>query len=125
MAKIVAVDDESLTLDLIKACLSRHEVTTALSADEGVAAIEAARPDLVIVDYNMPGKDGTELIRQIRADAALKATPIMMLTGESRMEKVEESFGLGADDYLIKPFSSEVLRARVDALLAKRSGGGS
>jgi DNA-binding response OmpR family regulator len=83
-------------------------------------AVKAARPDLVIVDYHMPGKDGTELVRQIRADESLKATPVMMLTGDSRMQKVEESFGLGADDYLVKPFASAVLRARVDALLAKR-----
>ncbi|MEK7474541.1 MAG: response regulator transcription factor [Candidatus Coatesbacteria bacterium] len=119
MAKIVAVDDESMTLDLITACLDRHEVTTASGVDEGLAAVKAARPDLVIVDYHMPGKDGTELVRDIRADAILKGTRIMMLTGDSRMQKVEESFGLGADDYLVKPFSSAVLRARVDALLAK------
>jgi DNA-binding response OmpR family regulator len=122
MAKILAVDDESLTLDLIVACLEHHDVVTALSVDEGVQAAQASRPDLIIVDYHMPGKDGPELCRQVRALPGLKDTPIMMLTGDSRMQKVEESFSLGADDYLIKPFTSAVLRARAEALLARRQG---
>ncbi len=119
MARIVVADDDDAVRELIVRVLGDHVV---LPARDGKEAIEIARrekPDLVILDIGMPGKDGVDACRDLKYDPELKSIPILMLTGKGKMAAMEESFEARADDYMQKPFTGRVLAARVEALLKK------
>ena len=117
-AAILVVDDELPILELVRGYLERegYRVT---AADDGLAAVERVRddrPDLVILDLMLPGLDGIEVCRQIRT---FSDAYVLMLT--ARSEEIDRIVGLsiGADDYLVKPFSPRELVARVKALLRR------
>jgi DNA-binding response OmpR family regulator len=119
--KILAVDDD---LDLLKviAFALRQAGYLVLEARDGPSALETferERPDLVILDVNMPRLSGFEVLKRIRAGGS--ATPVMILTVRSSEEDQVEGLDSGADDYLTKPFSPRTLLARVRALL-RRAG---
>jgi DNA-binding response OmpR family regulator len=123
VAKILVVEDERPLAKILKFNLEKegHAVVLAADGPSGAAAALDGKPDLVILDVMLPGMDGFEVCRKIRA--ARKTTPILMLT--ARKEEVDRVLGLelGADDYVTKPFSPRELMARVKALL-RRSGAG-
>jgi DNA-binding response OmpR family regulator len=119
--KILAVDDD---LDLLKviAFALRQAGYLVIEARDGPSALdifERERPDLVILDVNMPRLNGFEVLKRIRASGSL--TPVMMLTVRTAEEDQVRGLDLGADDYLGKPFSPRTLLARVRALL-RRAG---
>lgn len=118
--KILVVDDEEALVRLISYNLSKEgfEVMAAYDGDEAWAVIEHNKPDLLILDLMLPGKDGLEICRDMRAKHDY--TPIIMLT--ARDEEVDKVVGLemGADDYVTKPFSVRELTARVRALLRRQ-----
>jgi DNA-binding response OmpR family regulator len=118
MTRVLVVDDDGHIRELVRAWLERDglEVAQAQDAVQAELAIGANPPDLVILDLMLPGKDGWTVCREIRAASD---RPILMLTakGETR-DKVRE-LGLGADDYLVKPFDPRELVARVRALLKR------
>jgi DNA-binding response OmpR family regulator len=90
--------------------------------DNGQDAYQAAlaeTPDLVILDVKMPGLDGFEVLERLRGDARFAKTPILMLTSMGQEADVVRGFGLGADDYILKPFSPVELAARVRRLLMR------
>lgn len=120
MATVLIIEDEPELVKVLSAYLEKAgiDVLSALRGDIGYTIWEQKRPDLVILDLNLPGKDGLELARDIRRKSN---TPILMLT--ARVDEKEQLFGLeiGADDYLTKPFSPNVVVAHVKALL-RRSG---
>jgi signal transduction histidine kinase/DNA-binding response OmpR family regulator len=94
-----------------------------LEASEGGAALELCRrrlPDLVIADVMMPGMDGLELTRRLKADRDLEFVPVILLTSRSATEDAVNGLGEGADDYLRKPFESDELQARIDRLISSR-----
>ena len=120
MPKVMVVDDEESLLEAIRYALSREgmEVVTATDGGEALRDFEAERPDLVVLDLMLPALNGWDVCRRIRATSQV---PILMLT--ARDAEVDRVVGLemGADDYVIKPFSLRELVARVRALL-RRAG---
>ncbi len=118
---VLVVDDEPEITDVVRKYLERDGYRVASAADgrAALAAFRRERPDLVILDLMLPEVDGWEVARQIRADGR---TPIIMLT--ARGEEVDRllGLGLGADDYITKPFSPREVVARVRAVL-RRTGG--
>jgi len=119
--RVLLVDDEPVHLRLMQATL-RHWGFDVVTASSGEAACEILErdgaPALVIADWNMPGMDGFELIRRIRARPEWAATPVLMITVKADMV-TSESGNVTADDYLIKPWSPKDLRSVVDRLLAR------
>lgn len=118
--RILLVDDEQDILDLLKYNLEAEGYET-LTAANGLQALELARssPDLIILDVMLPGKDGWEVIRQLRQTESTKHLPVIFLTAKGG--EVDEVVGLelGADDYIVKPISIRKLLARVKNVLRK------
>jgi DNA-binding response OmpR family regulator len=121
MSKILVVDDEMKIARLVRDYLTEagFEVTLAANGPAALAAARSQRPDLVILDLGLPGMDGYDVTRSIRSGSSI---PIIMLT--ARSEETDRIVGLelGADDYVVKPFSPRELVARVKAVL-RRVGG--
>ena len=120
---IAIVEDEPNIVELVKYNLDREGYRT-IAANDGRKGLELIRqelPDLVILDLMLPELDGISVCKQLRADAATKSIPIIILTAKS--EEADRVLGLeiGADDYVTKPFSPRELVARVRAVL-RRSG---
>jgi two-component system phosphate regulon response regulator PhoB len=123
MSRVLVVEDESAIAELIALHLRHegHEVVLAASAEEGQAAVDGALPDLVLLDWMLPGQSGLQLARRWRLDARTRALPLIMLT--ARADESDKIVGLdaGADDYLTKPFSPRELMARIRAVLRRRA----
>lgn len=122
--RILVVDDDRQIVRLVQSYLqqSGFSVLTASDGEEALHALRREKPDLVVLDLNLPRRDGLDVARIVRSDAALAATPILMLT--ARVEDVDKLIGLelGADDYLTKPFNPPEVVARVKAILRRASG---
>ena len=121
MSSILVVEDESAIAELISINL-RHagfEVSVAADAASAQAAVDRLLPDLVLLDWMLPGQSGLQLARRWRSDGRTRALPVIMLT--ARADEADKIAGLdaGADDYLSKPFSTKELLARVRALLRR------
>ncbi len=122
-ATILVVDDERKIRDLVRSYLER-EGYAVLVADSGQRALEVvdrAHPDLVVLDLMLPDLSGEEVARAVRSHSDL---PILMLTAKVAEEDRVAGLRLGADDYLVKPFSPRELVARVEAVLRRSSGPG-
>ena len=122
MPSILVVEDEMAIAELIALNL-RHagfDVTLAETAEQAQAAVDAVLPDVVLLDWMLPGQSGVALARRWRGDERTRSLPIIMLT--ARAEESDKVAGLdaGADDYLTKPFSTQELLARIRALLRRR-----
>ncbi|MBX3634421.1 MAG: phosphate regulon transcriptional regulator PhoB [Rubrivivax sp.] len=123
MSSVLVVEDESAIAELIAINL-RHagfEVTLAADAEQAQAAVDRVLPDLVLLDWMLPGLSGVQLAKRWRADARTKALPLILLT--ARAEEGDKITGLdaGADDYLTKPFSTKELMARIRAVLRRKA----
>lgn len=120
--RILTADDEVSILKLLRASLEEagYEVTSAIDGIEALAKLDGFLPNLVLLDINMPKMDGFEVCRRIREWSNVS---IIMLTARADQSDIIKAFNLGADDYLIKPFSVGELLARVKAVL-RRSGTG-
>ena len=120
---ILIVEDELVTQRLIAASLERagYKVTRAPSVAQAEAAIREVIPDLMLLDWILPGTTGVSFLRQLRNDRRTKQIPVIMLTG--RTEEFDKVTGLeaGADDYLTKPFSHRELLARIKAVVRRRA----
>jgi two-component system phosphate regulon response regulator PhoB len=122
-ARILVVEDETAIQQLILLNLEQagHEPLMAGSADEALALVNESLPDLILVDWMLPGMSGLELVRRLRANERTRSVPIIMLT--ARADEVDKLQGLesGADDYVTKPFSIRELNARIKAVLRRRA----
>jgi two-component system phosphate regulon response regulator PhoB len=118
---ILVVEDEPSIAELISINLTHagYAVSRALQADEALLLLRNTKPDLVILDWMMPGKSGVQFARELKSNPATQAIPILMLTAKG--EESDKVLGLdaGADDYVTKPFSPKELVARVKALLRR------
>ncbi len=118
MATILIIEDEPELVKVLRSYLEQagFSVLTAGRGDTGLSVWEHKRPDLVLLDLNLPGMDGLDVAREIRRKST---TPIIMLT--ARVEEADQLIGLelGADDYIPKPFSPRIVVARVRALLRR------
>ena len=122
-ANILLVEDEPAIQELIAVNLTRagHHVVRVSDAETGERMVREALPDLVLLDWMLPGMSGVELARRLRADERTRTVPIIMLT--ARGEEQDKVVGLdtGADDYITKPFSPRELVARIKAVLRRRA----
>ena len=122
-ASILVVEDEPGIQELLKFNLGHHghDVTVAVDAEEAAARMRDSVPDLILLDWMLPGASGIELARRVRADQRLKDVPIIMLT--ARGDERDKILGLetGTDDYITKPFSPRELMARIKAVLRRRA----
>ena len=123
--RVLVVDDEDAILEMIRFALEQSgmKAVTASNAYDAVLKISEKRPDIVLMDWMMPGVTGIELTRRLRKDPQTEDLPIIMLT--ARITEDDKVLGLeaGADDYLIKPFSPRELMARIRAVLRRSSPG--
>jgi DNA-binding response OmpR family regulator len=122
-AVVLLAEDDDVVAALVQHRLTREGIRV-VRATDGVAALEVARSTelgLVILDIMLPGMDGFELLGLLRGEAATATVPIIMLTGLGGERDVERALSLGADDYVLKPFSPVELTARVNRLLRPRS----
>ena len=119
---ILAIDDEEDILELVKYNLEREgfEVITADTGENGLSILKKNRPDLILLDLMLPGIDGFDVAKQIRADNSYKDIPVIMLTAKGEEADVVTGLELGADDYVSKPFSPRVLTARIKTVLRRK-----
>jgi len=123
MSHILVVEDESAIAELISINL-RHagfEVTIATNAEQAQAAVDGVLPDLIILDWMLPGQSGLSLAKRWRSEQRTRELPVIMLT--ARADETDKIAGLdaGADDYLTKPFSTNELMARIRAVLRRKA----
>lgn len=125
MGYILVVDDDEPVLRSVKRVLENagFTVNTAANGQEALKMIERERPDLVVLDIIMPGLDGLEVCRRIRADPFVAKLPILFLTAKGRPTDIAQGLDAGGDDFLTKPFEVVELPARVRALLRRAPGG--
>ena len=117
---VLVVDDEPTILDVVARYLERAGYRTRVAVDgaEAIDAVAMNRPDLVVLDLMLPGMDGLEVMRQLRAHDH-KTIPVILLTAKGEESDRVVGLRLGADDYVVKPFSPAELIARVDAVLRR------
>ncbi|MCB1958895.1 MAG: response regulator, partial [Rhodocyclaceae bacterium] len=123
MSRVLVVEDEPAIAELVALHL-RHagfEVALAADGDNAAAAVDRVLPDLVLLDWMLPGTSGLALLKRWRSQARTRELPVIMLT--ARGEEADRVSGLdgGADDYLAKPFSPSELMARIRAVLRRRA----
>lgn len=119
--KILVVEDEPDILEVLEYNLSRegYRVLTARDGEVGLKQARAELPDALVLDLMLPGMDGLEICRRLRADEVTRALPILMVTAKGEEADVVVGLGLGADDYIPKPFSPRELIARLRAVLRR------
>jgi serine phosphatase RsbU (regulator of sigma subunit) len=117
--RIVVIDDNANDIGVTRRFLERRgfEVVAALSGEEGLRLARETSPEAIVVDYRMPGMNGFEVTQRVKSDPQLSTIPVLMLTGSDSTEHVVEGLGAGADDFVTKGSESEVLYARLRALL--------
>ena len=122
MARILVVDDDETTLVIFRAFLSRagYEVETARDGIEGVEKAAILKPDLIILDINMPKMSGFEAARHLKEKPETKGIPIFILTSLKQDHNIEKAYGLGAEDYITKPANIEHVKLKIKKLLEKK-----
>lgn len=122
-ATILVVEDEPAILELIAFNLREagHQTLKAQNAEQAQHLVQSALPDLVLLDWMLPGVSGIEFARRLRGDKRTKQIPIIMLTARSDEQDKLNGLETGADDYITKPFSPRELNARVKAVLRRRA----
>ncbi len=119
--KILVIDDDKLMRMMISECLIRNKYY-AFCVDSGEAGIEAAiarNPHVIILDMIMPGIDGIETLKRLKAHPHTANIPVMMLTGISKSEDIATILKLGAKDYIVKPFEEENMLKRIKRVLGQ------
>ncbi|MEX2644854.1 MAG: response regulator [Gaiellaceae bacterium] len=118
-ARILICDNEDALRELVRATLAPdgHQIIEARDGDESLEAARRELPDLIVLDMMMPGRTGLEVLRELRADPRLGATPVVMLTARTQLADEQAAVDAGADRFVGKPFSPLELAAVVDALL--------
>lgn len=121
MQKVLVVEDEKDIADLIMFNLQRagYEVIQAHDGIKGVETALSERPDLIVLDLMLPGRDGYSVFREVRRDSRTSHIPVIMLTARAQTEDRIQGLEAGADDYLTKPFSPKELVLRVNAILKR------
>ncbi len=119
--KFLVVDDFSTMRRIVKNLLNDLGYPNVTEADDGKTALpmlQAGDFDFLISDWNMPGMSGLDLIKAVRADAKLAKLPVLMLTAEAKREQIIEAAQAGVNGYVIKPFTAETLKEKLDKILA-------
>ena len=120
-SKIVVIEDEVDILEVINYNLSKEgfDVCSALDGEEGLGLIKKEVPDLVLLDLMLPGLDGIEICRKLKTDYSTRSIPIIMVTAKGEESDIVLGLGMGADDYMVKPFRPRELMARIRSVLRR------
>ncbi|MFK7975068.1 MAG: phosphate regulon transcriptional regulator PhoB [Halioglobus sp.] len=123
---ILIIEDEAGIRDMLRMALELEGFTCleALDIQSGYTSIVDERPDLVLLDWMLPGGSGIELMRRLKRDGIAVDTPIIMLTAKTEQDNIIQGLEVGADDYITKPFAPRELIARMNALLRRSHGPG-
>ena len=121
--KILVIDDEEDILELLRFNLTKegYQVCSASTGEEALSLARTEHPDLVLLDLMLPGIDGLEVGRRLKADPLTRSMPIVMLTAKGEESDIVTGLELGAEDYITKPFSRKVLVARLRAVLRRKA----
>ncbi|HEY4340373.1 MAG TPA: chemotaxis response regulator CheY [Steroidobacteraceae bacterium] len=122
--KYLVVDDFSTMRRIVKNLLQELGYQNIQEADDGKTAwpmLQAGNFDFVITDWNMPLMPGLDLLKAIRADARLKSLPVLMVTAEAKREQIVEAVQAGVSGYVVKPFTAEILKQKLDKILQSRA----
>ncbi|MEJ5173381.1 MAG: response regulator [Hydrogenothermaceae bacterium] len=124
-AKILTVDDMATMRKIIKSLLAQLGYTNVDEAEngkDGLYKLKQNKYDLVLLDWNMPEMDGITLLQEIRKDPELKNIPVIMVTAEAKKENVLLAIQTGANNYIVKPFTAETLKEKMDKVWQQISG---
>ncbi len=125
--KILIVDDFSTMRRIIKNLLRDLGFSNTQEADDGLTALpilKAGDFDFLVTDWNMPGMQGIDLLKAVRADAELAALPVLMVTAEQKREQIIEAAQAGVNGYIVKPFTAQTLKEKIDKIFERVDGGG-
>jgi DNA-binding response OmpR family regulator len=127
--RVVVVEDEQDLLDLVRYNLAKegYQIQTSMTGEEALRIVRSEKPDIVLLDLMLPGMDGLEVCRALKAREQTASIPVIMLTAKGEESDIVRGLEMGADDYITKPFSPRVLLARITAVLrrhAESEGGG-
>jgi len=120
--KILVVDDFSTMRRIIRNLLRELGYGNIVEADDGATALPILREggiDFLITDWNMPHMPGIELLQAVRGDPALERLPVLMVTAEAKRDQIVEAAQAGIDGYIVKPFTAETLREKIDRVFAR------
>ncbi|WP_370977988.1 chemotaxis response regulator CheY [Agaribacterium sp. ZY112] len=123
--KILIVDDFSTMRRIIKNLLRDLGFTNTQEADDGSTALPMLRSgdfDFLVTDWNMPGMTGIELLKEVRADAKLVSLPVLMVTAEAKRDQIIEAAQAGVNGYVVKPFTAQVLKEKIDKIFERVNG---
>ncbi len=118
--KVLIIDDDASLRRQITFCLEKEGDINVIDADDGESGLlcaETEHPDLIILDWVMPGIQGPEVLDELQLKSSTQDIPVVMLTGKNKVGNIEDAFDLGADSYLTKPFSLQKLDEKVRELL--------
>lgn len=115
---ILVVDDNPVNINILMEILSKiDDVVVALDGEEALEAMEEEKPDLVLLDIVMPGMDGYEVCRRIKANPSFKEVPVIFLSGNDSTEEKQKGMELGAVDFMTKPIDSDMVVKKVKDIL--------
>lgn len=117
--RALVIDDSAVTRGIIKQILAAigFETFEAGNGREGLACLNAlAKMDLVLVDWNMPEMDGIEFLQKLRAESVFRALPVVMVSTNNDAENIASSLQAGANEYIMKPFTEEIIRTKLELL---------
>ena len=120
--RILVVDDFSTMRRIIRNLLRELGYQNIQEADDGQTAwpmLQGGGFDFLVTDWNMPGMPGIELLKAVRADARLQSLPVLMVTAEAKREQIVEAAQAGVNGYIVKPFTAETLREKLDRIFAR------
>ncbi|MEJ2764136.1 MULTISPECIES: chemotaxis response regulator CheY [Photobacterium] len=120
--KILIVDDFSTMRRIVKNLLRDLGFNNTQEADDGLTALPMLKKggfDFVVTDWNMPGMQGIDLLKHIRADADLKHLPVLMITAEAKREQIIEAAQAGVNGYIVKPFTAATLKEKLDKIFER------
>ena len=124
MIRLLLVEDNEANRDMLTRRLERHgyQISIAVDGRQGIAAARHEKPDLILMDLNLPEIDGWEATRQLKADAGTRHIPVIALTAHAMVSDRHRALEAGCDDYDTKPVELSRLRAKIDALVGARTG---
>lgn len=120
--KILIVDDFSTMRRIVKNLLRDLGFTNTSEADDGLTALpmlQTGKYDFLVTDWNMPGMQGIDLLKAVRADANLASLPVLMVTAESKKEQIVEAAQAGVNGYVVKPFTAATLKEKIDKIFER------
>lgn len=122
--RFLVVDDFSTMRRIVKNFLNDLGYTNVAEADDGNTALPILKQgniDFLVTDWNMPGMQGLDLLKAVRADPALAKLPVLLVTAEAKREQIIEAAQAGVNGYVVKPFTAQTLKEKIEKILASRA----